>query len=399
MKHAFFTMSLAGLLAAFACIAQAQTPAQTAKTAAPKTLAAKPAKPPAGAAKEAKASPVKPAKAPTAAPVKAARGGAKPANASPISAKQAKAAPAQQAIAAKPAQAAHAQTSSAPKSKPSAAIAAKQPRAQRAAIRASKAASAAKPKAPVRNFIVAIDAGHGGKDTGAIGPSGVREKDVVYAIARRLAALLAAEPGMLPLMVRKGDEFIDLEQRAALARRAHADLFISLHADAFPSGEVKGSSVFTLSRHGASSVAARWLAERENSADTMGGVNLHDKSHLLASVLIDLSQNAAIEASDRAALRILSELGKHRPLHHQDVQKAGFAVLKSPDMPSLLVETGFVSNPGEEQQLASPAHQERVAHAIFQGIRAFARKHRFRVEQPPEKAAPADVKPMLVAQP
>lgn len=258
---------------------------------------------------------------------------------------------------------------------------------------AAKKPVAAKSRPAPGDFVVAIDAGHGGKDVGATGPGGIREKDVVLAIANRLAALILSTPGMRPTMVRKGDEFIDLSERARIARKARADLFVSLHADAYVNGEAKGSSVFTLSRHGASNMAARWLADKENSADTVGGVRLHDKDRLLASVLLDLSQNAAIEASDRAAARILGELSKRRPLHHREVQKAGFAVLKSPDTPSLLIETGFISNPEEERQLANPAHQQRVAAAIFNGIRAFFDARR---GKRPSAREPAGV---VVAQP
>jgi len=222
---------------------------------------------------------------------------------------------------------------------------------------------------PARERVIAIDAGHGGKDTGAIGPGGTLEKNVVFAVARRLEALIRAEPGMRPVMVRHGDQFIDLRQRADLARRARADLFVSIHADAYVNAEAKGSSVFTLSPHGASNVAARWLADRANAADLVGGVKLRDKDKLLASVLLDLSQGATQESSDRAALRILGELEKNHHLHHRDVQKAGFVVLMSPDMPSLLVETAFISNPREEQSLRSAQHQDRLARSIFAGIR------------------------------
>lgn len=220
-------------------------------------------------------------------------------------------------------------------------------------------------------FIVAIDAGHGGKDTGAIGPTGIREKDVVLGIARKLAGYVRAEPGMRAVLVRSGDQFVDLRQRAAIARRAKADLFVSLHADAYENDGVQGSSVFTLSETGASGEAARWVADRENAA-LMGGVKLNDKSKTLASVLVDLSKNATLEASDLAASKVLRELGRNFPTHHQDVQKAGFAVLKSLDVPSMLVETAFISNPAEERNLANSKHQEQLARAVFRGIRAYA---------------------------
>ncbi|HYE35323.1 N-acetylmuramoyl-L-alanine amidase [Methylocaldum sp.] len=226
-----------------------------------------------------------------------------------------------------------------------------------------------------KEIVIVIDAGHGGKDTGAIGPKGTHEKDVVLAIARKLERMMRAEPGMRPVMVRKGDQFVDLRERAEFARKAKADLFISLHADAYVSNDVKGSSVFTLSDHGASSEAARWLADRENAA-LVGGVKLKGKDKLLASVLLDLSQTATLEASNRAAVKVLGELRKDFHLHHRDVQKAGFVVLKSPDVPSMLVETAFISNPDEERNLRDPNHQEQVARAIFDGIRNYFSERR-----------------------
>lgn len=242
----------------------------------------------------------------------------------------------------------------------------------------AKSASSAGPARPVRFLkpapakerVIVIDAGHGGKDTGAVGPNGTYEKDVVLAIARKLERLIRAEPGMRAVMVRNGDQFVDLRERAELARKAKADLFISLHADAYVSNDVKGSSVFTLSEHGASSEAARWLADRENAA-LVGGVQLQGKDKILASVLLDLSQTATLEASNRAAAKILGELKKDFHLHHRDVQKAGFAVLKAPDVPSILVETAFISNPDEERNLRNPKHQDRVARAIFDGVRNY----------------------------
>jgi N-acetylmuramoyl-L-alanine amidase len=223
---------------------------------------------------------------------------------------------------------------------------------------------------PAKERVIVIDAGHGGKDTGAIGPNGTYEKDVVLAIARKLERMIRAERGMRAVMVRTDDRFVDLRERAELARKVKADLFISLHADAYVNNDVKGSSVFTLSEHGASSEAARWLADRENAA-LVGGVQLKGKDKLLASVLLDLSQNAMLEASNRAAVKVLGELKKDFHLHHRDVQKAGFVVLKSPDVPSMLVETAFISNPDEERNLRDPKHQNRVARAIFDGIRNY----------------------------
>jgi N-acetylmuramoyl-L-alanine amidase len=224
-----------------------------------------------------------------------------------------------------------------------------------------------------RSWIVAIDAGHGGKDTGAIGPTGIPEKNVVLAIARKLADFIRAEPDMKPVMIRNGDLFVDLHQRVATARDAKADLFVSLHADAYINDQARGSSVFTLSDHGATSEAARWLADRENAA-LVGGVKLGGDDPTLASVLLDLSQDATLDASDRIAGKILHELKKDFLVHHQAIQKAGFVVLKSPDIPSLLVETAFISNPEEELNLIDPQHQTQIARAVFKGIRAsFAR--------------------------
>lgn len=245
-----------------------------------------------------------------------------------------------------------------------------------------------------KEWVIAIDAGHGGKDTGAIGPNGTQEKDVVFAIARKLEAMIRAEPGMKPVMVRKRDEFIELRQRMEIARKARADLFISLHADAYVNGDARGSSVFTLSPHGATSEAARWLADRENAADLIGGVKLRDKDKLLASVLLDLSQTATLEDSERAASQILNELQKNHHLHHHEVQKAGFAVLKSPDIPSLLIETAFISNPDEERNLCSHRQQETVARSIFYGIRSYFARGR---HKDAEALMTAGGKPVVVA--
>lgn len=245
---------------------------------------------------------------------------------------------------------------------------------------AKTAATAASPPEPHKSlpalhsggrpFVVAIDAGHGGKDTGAIGPSGVREKDVVLNIARKLADFIRATPGLSAVMIRRSDEFVDLRERVEIARKARADLFVSLHADAHETDGARGSSVFTLSEHGASSEAARCLADSENAA-LLGGLKLKDKNKLLASVLLDLSKNATLEESDKAAAKVLHELRKDFQLHHQEVQKAGFVVLKSLDIPSMLVETAFISNPDEEKNLLSPKHQDQVARSVFRGIRAY----------------------------
>ena len=229
---------------------------------------------------------------------------------------------------------------------------------------------------PTRPLVVAIDAGHGGQDPGAIGAKGTREKDVTLAIARRLAALVAQEPGMRPVMIRDSDIFVPLRGRILKARKHEADIFVSIHADAFDSRGARGSSVFTLSERGASSEAAKWLADRENSADLVGGVDLGEGDDVLANVLLSMSQNATIEHSSEAAKAVLANLSKLGVTHKGEVQKAGFAVLKSPDIPSVLVETAFISNPDEEARLTNPANQQRLAQAILGGINAYFQKYR-----------------------
>ena len=226
-----------------------------------------------------------------------------------------------------------------------------------------------------RDVIVAIDAGHGGEDPGAIGRNKTREKDVVLAIARKLQSLLNNEPGIRAVMIRDGDYYIGLRDRIKKAREYKADLFISIHADSFKKRSARGSSVFTLSSHGATSEAARWLAEKENSADLIGGISLDDKDDVLASVLLDLSQTATIEASTTVASGVLSQLGKVNTLHKPHVEQAGFAVLKSPDIPSILVETAFISNPKEERKLKNTSHQKKLARAILTGVRSYFRKY------------------------
>ena len=227
--------------------------------------------------------------------------------------------------------------------------------------------------APGRELIIAIDAGHGGKDVGARGPSGTHEKDVVLAIARKLAELVDKEPGMRSVLVRDGDYFIRLRDRMTKARKQRADLFVSVHADAFSDHRARGSSVFVVSERGASSEMARILAAQENAADLVGGVKLNDKDELLKSVLLDLSQSASIEASMNVADNVLSELKQVGRVHKTRVQQAGFMVLKSPDVPSILVETAFISNPEEERMLRDSRHQQRLAYAILKGIRAYFR--------------------------
>ncbi len=236
-----------------------------------------------------------------------------------------------------------------------------------AAKRSSKPVKSAV-EAGHRDVIVAIDAGHGGEDPGAKGKHGTYEKDVVLAISRRLVKMINQKKGMKGVLIRDGDYYLGLRKRISKARRERADLFVSIHADAFHDSRVRGSSVYTLSRSGASNEAARWLAEKENSADLVGGVSLEDKDGMLASVLLDLSQIGTLEASSAAAQRVLRQLKKLGKTHKRKVQQAGFVVLKSPDIPSMLVETAFISNPDEERRLKSPTYQKKVAKALLDGI-------------------------------
>jgi N-acetylmuramoyl-L-alanine amidase len=219
-----------------------------------------------------------------------------------------------------------------------------------------------------KRIVVAIDAGHGGVDPGAHGPQGTLEKRVVLAIAKKLAGLINQKSGMKAVLVRKSDTFISLRKRMDIARAAKADLFISIHADAFPNPDVRGASIYTLSQDGASSEAAYWLAQRENKADLLGGVTLDDKDNVLAHVLLDLSQSATKEASRKIAQQILKQVKTVSRMHKKTVQKADFAVLKSPDIPSILIETAYISNPFEERNLASHAHQAKISKAIFKGV-------------------------------
>jgi N-acetylmuramoyl-L-alanine amidase len=219
-----------------------------------------------------------------------------------------------------------------------------------------------------RDMIVAIDAGHGGEDPGAIGPAGTYEKNIVLAIARELERQIEQAPGMQPVMIRTGDYYVPLKERYERAREARADLFVSVHADAFTDRRVRGSSVFVLSRSGASSQAARLLAQSENAADMIGGVELDHSDDMLRSVLLDLSQNASMEYSRAAAENIFAELRRVGRAHRRRVESANFVVLRSPDVPSVLVEVGFISNPSDEANLGSRAHRERLATAIKNGI-------------------------------
>ncbi len=225
-----------------------------------------------------------------------------------------------------------------------------------------------------RDIVIAIDAGHGGEDPGAIGPRGVREKDVVLSISRELQRQINAQRGLRAELVRTGDYFIPLRRRTEIARRKGADLFVSIHADAAPRAAAFGASVFALSDRGATSETARWLADSENRSDLIGGagnVSLDDKDRMLAGVLLDLSMTASLSSSLNVGQKVLGNMGRITPLHKRRVEQAGFMVLKSPDIPSILVETGFISNPGEAAKLQTRAHQQALAHAITAGIRQF----------------------------
>lgn len=224
---------------------------------------------------------------------------------------------------------------------------------------------------PGRDIVVAIDPGHGGHDPGAVGQARTREKDVALQISRTLAARINAETGMKAVLVRNGDYYVDHRKRMAIARRNKADLFISIHADAVDDRRANGASVYALSLKGASDEAARQLAERENASVTIGGVSLEDKDEVLASVLLDLSQNAALSASLDVGSKVIRELARLGKVHRRTVQQAGFLVLKSPDMPSILVETAYISNPSEERKLRDLNHQGRLADAIVTGVRTY----------------------------
>jgi N-acetylmuramoyl-L-alanine amidase len=226
-----------------------------------------------------------------------------------------------------------------------------------------------------RLVTLVIDAGHGGEDPGARGAGGSYEKDVTLMIARRLKALVDAEPNMRAALTRDGDYFIPLPMRVEKSRRVKADLFVSIHADAFVLPHARGSSVFALSERGATSVAARWLAKRENEADLIGGVNLGVRDRFVARTLLDLSQTAQINDSLKLGRAVLQELGGVNSLHKPQVEQAGFAVLKAPDIPSILVETAFISNPDEERRLNDQAYQDRLARAILAGIKRYLAKN------------------------
>jgi N-acetylmuramoyl-L-alanine amidase len=226
-------------------------------------------------------------------------------------------------------------------------------------------------KAPSRGITVALDPGHGGEDPGAIGRRGTYEKTVVLAIGRKLKKVLDSDRTMRVMLTRNDDFYVPLAERVKKARRVQADLFVSIHADAFREPSARGSSVFALSEHGATSAAARWLAQKENAADLIGGVNLDIKDPVLARTLLDLSQTAQISDSLKVGQEVLDGIGSHNALHRGTVEQAGFAVLKAPDIPSILIETAFISNPDEELKLRSPREQQRFAESIAEGIRRY----------------------------
>lgn len=220
-----------------------------------------------------------------------------------------------------------------------------------------------------QQFVIALDPGHGGRDPGAIGKKGTREKDVTLSVAKKMKTLINRTKGYRAILTRNGDRFVSLRNRVNKARQAEADIFISLHADSFKSPNVKGASVYALSLRGASSEAARWIAEKENASDLIGGISLDDKDDLIASVLLDLSQTATIQDSLELGSDVLKHIGKVSKLNNQQVQQAGFVVLKAPDMPSILIETAFLSNPSEEKKLRNPKYQQKLAKAVFSGIK------------------------------
>ncbi|NNC56777.1 MAG: AMIN domain-containing protein [Woeseiaceae bacterium] len=238
---------------------------------------------------------------------------------------------------------------------------------------------------PGRDIVIAIDPGHGGHDPGAVGKRRTREKDVALSVSRELARRIDAEPGMRAVLVRNSDVYVDHRERTGFARRNKADLFVSIHADAVSDRRANGASVYALSLKGASDEAAKQLAERENAS--VGGVSLEDKDDVLASVLIDLSQNASLSASLEVGGKVIREMGKVAKMHRKTVQQAGLLVLKSPDMPSILVETAFISNPNEEKKLRDKGYQARLANAILAGIRNY-----FYTNPPPDTQIAANLR-------
>lgn len=261
-------------------------------------------------------------------------------------------------------------------------------------VEAAKPLQQDKEKAAVRekSIIVAVDAGHGGEDPGARGSTGLLEKDVTLDIARKLVKLINAEPGMKAVLTRDGDYYVGLRERVNKARAAQADLFVSVHANAFKDKHMHGTAVYTLSNRGATSEQARWLAHKENAADMVGGIELNSKDDDLAKVLLDISQDATMEASFDLGSRILRSMGKVNKLQKRTVQQAGFAVLKAPDIPSVLVETAFITNPQEEKMLGDPDEQSTMARAILDGIKGYFRTYRPREERVVEKPDPAGLR-------
>lgn len=222
-----------------------------------------------------------------------------------------------------------------------------------------------------KKFVVVLDPGHGGDDSGAVGPFGSQEKDVVLQIAKYLKQYLDEDRNLKAVLTRDGDYFLNLRKRTSKARIHQADLFISIHADGFKDPKAHGSSVFVLSERGASSELAKWIADHENAADLVGGVSLDNKDQMLATVLLDLSQTASNRSSMQVANYVLEQIGSMADLHKNNVERAGFVVLKSPDIPSILIETGFISNPEGERNLRSPTYQRRLAYAIYKGVQKY----------------------------
>ncbi len=248
-------------------------------------------------------------------------------------------------------------------------------RAHRSELDADPTVASATPprrdRRPEHSVLLALDPGHGGEDPGATGPGGTHEKDVVLLIARHVRELALRTPNMRVMMTRDSDFFVPLWNRVQKAQHANADLFTSIHADGWYTPQARGASVYCLSEHGASSVEARMMAQRENAADAVGGIDIHTQDYQVAKVMLDMSTAAQINASLKMASRTLQQLGDFAHLHSNQVQQAGFVVLKSPSVPSMLVETAFISNPEEEARLQTPAYRHKVAHAIFDGIREY----------------------------
>lgn len=231
-------------------------------------------------------------------------------------------------------------------------------------------------------IVIAVDAGHGGEDPGAIGRGGLQEKNASLAMARRLANLINQQPGMKAVLTRDGDYFIDLRERTVRARKAQADMFVSIHCNAYKDRSLRGSAVYVLSDRGASSEQARWLAHKENSADLVGGLDIGAKDNELAAVLIDLSQASSMEASFDVGGRVLASLSKVNPLQKPVVQQAGFMVLKSPDIPSLLVETAFITNAQDEKLLGDSDYHDKIARSVLEGIQGYFKSYRPHQSQP-----------------